>query len=265
MKLYSVFVGIDRYEDQRIHTLTFACADAIKFNELIQASIAENDQHTFMLLNEDATRANILHKIGVQVASLATWDDLIFIHFSCHGSPEIGIGKQISEASRYLIPFDTRYDNIFGTAIDMEDSLIKILERLRAKLIIVFIDACFSGIAGGRTFEGPNLHRIRSKFRSPISLQTLQLGEGRIVMTAADDDQSALEDQKFGHGIFSYALFEALTDSEFGEDTISITTLYDRVSRRVFELSDGNQSPILNGRSRLGKIPKLQKNKPLTE
>src|SRR5258708_6605372 len=137
MKLYGVFIGINLYEDKRIHSLTFACADAIKFNELVQASIVRNDQNTFVLTDEDATRSNILHLIGVQVASLATWDDIIFIHFSCHGSPEIGLGKRVDEASRYLIPYDARYDNIFGTGIDMEHELKRILERIKAKLIMV--------------------------------------------------------------------------------------------------------------------------------
>ena len=87
---------------------------------------------------------------------------------------------------------DTDYTNIYSTAVDMKRDLDRWFNRLREpKLILMFLDACFSGRAGGRTFEGPRSKDRRSTFRSldPICLRGLDFGEGRLIIAACDDNQ----------------------------------------------------------------------------
>lgn len=122
-----------------------------------------------------------------------------------------------------------------------------------------FLDACFSGRAGGRTFEGPILKQLRStKFRGtkPITLKKMELGEGRIMMSACDENQVAREDVALHHGIFTYYLIESLKQSA-GKKTISVHTLYEEVASAVRLYTKGKQIPVINGRSRIAQLPCL--------
>jgi uncharacterized caspase-like protein len=257
--LHAVFVGIDRYQDEAIRGLSYARADAEAFKELIEEHIHPAERRVRLLTNEQATKRDILVTIGEELARMATLpEDVVLLYFACHGSPEAE--STVDSASRYVIVHDTEYDNIFATAIDMERDLVRLFERIRApKLVLLFMDACFSGRAGGRTFEGPHLSRARAEFRQtdPISLKNLDLGEGRLMISACDDNQVAREDSRLRHGVFTYYLMEALrqVDSNSNMNTISLNALYDNVARKVSDYTDGRQTPIINGRARLAQLP----------
>jgi len=140
----------------------------------------------------------------------------------------------------------------------MERELPRWFERIRRpRLIVMFVDACFSGGVGGRTFEGPILGRMRSKFRGPLSLKTLDLGEGRLMMGACDDDQVAREEKRLGHGIFTHYLIAALRSSPPQSESVSVHSLYDQVVEAVRAHTNGRQVPILTGRSRAARLPGL--------
>jgi len=64
-----------------------------------------------------------------------------------------------------------------------------------------FIDSCYSGDAGGRTFQHP-LYQKRAVLTNEF-LDDLA-GEGRMVLTACDVNEVSLEAQKIGHGLFTY-------------------------------------------------------------
>jgi uncharacterized caspase-like protein len=210
MKLYGVFVGIDVYEDQRIRKLNFAVHDAKQFHRIVAERILDRECVTRLLTDHHATKTNILSIIGNQLAGEATADDFVLLYFSGHGSPETS--SAVDTVSRYLIMYDTDYEDIFATGLDLERDIVRLLERLKSNLVVVFIDSCFSGRAGGRTFEGPNLVKAGLDLRGPegISLQKLKLGGGRVIITACKDNEVAREDRKLGHGIFTFHLLRVL-------------------------------------------------------
>lgn len=256
--LRAVFVGIDTYIDDRIRDLSFARADAEAFGRLLGERIHPSERQLRFVMDSEATKRNIMVAIGEDLARTAERQDVILLYFACHGSPETESGPD--QVSRYLVVHDTEYDNIYATGIDMELDLTRWYERIQEpKLVLLFIDACFSGRAGGRTFEGPNLRRRRTAFRrvEPISLQKLELGEGRIMLSACDDNQVAREDEKLGHGVFTHFVLEALTRPVSEPRTLTVTSLYEEVASAVKNYTHGRQIPILNGRSRFARLPRL--------
>lgn len=255
--LYSVIVGINRYSDPSVSNLSYARADAEVLANLIEDKIHPSERQVRLLLDEDATKRNITVAIGEELPRIASPDDVILLYFASHGSPEIEFDTD--DASRYLISHDTEFENIYATGIDMERDLPRWFERIREpKLILQFIDACFSGRAGGRTFEGPCLNRARAETRdSFVSLSNLDLGEGRLMITACDDDQVAREDRRLGHGVFTHYLIETLKSPALTQDTISVHMLYEEVANSVRRHTNGRQIPILNGRSRFAQLPRL--------
>lgn len=256
--LHAVLVGIDRYRDPDIKNLSYARADAEALGELIENGIHPAERRVRLLLDEDATRRNLMVSIGEDLPRLSEPDDLILLYFAGHGSPETQSSPD--EVSRYLIAHDTEYENIFATGVDMERDLVRWFERIRKpKLLLLFVDACFSGRAGGRTFEGPILSRARAEHRrtGPITLKDLDLGEGRLMVTACDDDEVAREDRSLGHGVFTYYLMEALKHPDPDRSTISVHSLYEEVAQAVRLYSNGRQVPIINGRGRVARLPHL--------
>ena len=258
MKLYGVFVGIDNYADPNISKLSYAKADAEHFYKLVKGSMNSNESQLKLLTDAQATKQSVLRAIGEDLSRVVQEDDLLLLFFSGHGSPEAA--GSINKTSRYLILYDTEYENIFATGLDMERELSLIcFERITAKLIVLFVDTCFSGRSGGRTFEGPHLLKMRLKqgLRGPIRLDEMKLGEGRIIVTACDDDELAREFAELDHGVFTHFLIEILANQTSEEQSISIPKLYDVVSEKVVAYTNGRQHPILNGRTKLGRLPLL--------
>jgi uncharacterized caspase-like protein len=256
MKLYGVFVGVDTYLDGRITPLRFARTDAELFYDTVKQGIDAQERDIRLITDENAKKSAIVKTIGEEFSRIVNEDDIVLLYFACHGSPEMA--GSIDRVSRYLILHDTEYERIYSTGLELETELQRIcFHRLRAKLIVVFIDACFSGRAGGRTFEGPQIFRNRqeSGTRATVRLRDFEPGDGRIILAAADDTEVAREYPTLQHGVFTYYLVRALSSTPAVGDAISISSLYDDVSQQVHQHTDGRQNPVLIGRTKLGRLP----------
>jgi len=251
MKLYGVFVGVDKYQDERIRNLNYACSDAIALYELMKNSLDPAECSLRLMTDAEATKDAVIEAIGEDLSRVVTEDDMVVLYFSGHGAPEFD--NSADKTSRYLVMHDTQFSKVFTSGIDMEETIPRIcFKRLRARLILLIVDTCFSGLVGGRTFKGPELAKqgVRG-----IHLDQLNLGEGRLVMTACADDELAQENSELGHGVFTYYLLDTLSQNKGAQQTVSIAQLYDTVSEKVFEYTKENQHPTLNGNSKLAKLP----------
>ena len=261
MKLFGTFVGINKYKDSRIRPLRFATRDAQQFYKVINERIKSSERRTWLLTDEAATKTEVMKLIGTKLASQVLEDDIVLLYLSTHGSPETS--GNIDDTSRYLIMHDTDYNDIFSSGIDLERELTTLVKRIRSKWVLFIVDSCFSGKAGGRTFEGPVLSSLSLRGKDGISLQSFSLGQGRIMIAACDDDEVALESERLEHGVFTFQLLRVLTDpripnvkSDFGH-TIGVGMFYEEVAKRVAEFTGGKQRPILNGRLAGAQIPML--------
>lgn len=254
--LYATIVGIDEYQDERVRPLRCAANDARAVATLLSSGIRAEDRHIRLMCNQEATRSGILDAIGKDLASAAGQGDLCLIYFAGHGSPETN--RKIEDASAYLVAHDTRFDAIFATGIDMERDLVKCFERMSdASVVLCVLDCCFSGRAGGRTFEGPGYQQAKPSVRGrvPISLQNLSLGKGRAVITACGPNQVACEDRALAHGIFTYHLLDVLQRPRQDEETIDIALLYAELAHLVHGHTRARQTPVLNGRLEGARMP----------
>lgn len=246
--LYGVFIGIDQYRDPQIPLLQCCAQDARRFQQIVSDRLAETDRQTWLFLNETATRTNIMHLIGSELAGRAQPDDMVLLYYSGHGSPEIT--NTVDTMARYLVPYDTDYDAIFATAIDLERDFLTLSRRIQSNWVLILLDACFSGKAGGKTFDGPWLARSPGR----LSLKNLAVGAGRAILTACDEQEVALEAQRLGHSVFTFFLLQTLTNSRLGK-TLGVGELYEQLSQKVSQYTQGRQHPILNGRLVGAKIP----------
>ena len=250
---HTISIGVNKYLDSAISDLAYARADAETFHGFFAKQLNEDQCRSRILVDEEATKSNIERLIGDELPRVVGEGDVVSLFFAGHGSPESKSSPD--QVSRYLVAHDTDFDAIYSTGIDMELDLRRMLERVtRAAMVVCFLDCCFSGRAGGRTFEGPNLavNQIRN---SRIELNKLDFGEGRVIMSACDDDELAIENSQLKHGLFTSCLVETLSRRDSENEFISIGQLYDDVSQAVRSQSNGRQSPVLNGRIQGGNFP----------
>jgi uncharacterized caspase-like protein len=129
------------------------------------------------------------------------------------------------------------------------DELQTIFARLEAERVVVFLDACYSGAAGGRTFASK---KMRAGSVDDLFLERLTRSKGRAIVTAARPAEVSLESSDLGHGIFTYYLIRGL---EGAADTnrdgiVSLQELYEYVEQQVTAKSrslGGNQHPVMKG------------------
>ena len=145
---------------------------------------------------------------------------------------------------KYLLPYDARLDDLYSTAIAMEE-IKKIFQRIRSDRLVFIADTCYSGATGGRTM-------LASKMRATLSerfFERVSRGKGRVIISACSANEISKEDDRLKHGIFSYYLLEGLRGmaDQDSDGIITVSELFSFLSRKVPEASGQDQHPVRKG------------------
>jgi hypothetical protein len=248
---WAVVIGIGRYDHPAIPHLRFAVADAeAVYRTLLAAGFA---RERVLLLTDTSERKptlrNIKYALGTFLARSARKDDTVVIFFAGHGAPEVDQrGVEADGLAKYLIPSDADADDLYSTALPM-DELRTIFGRIEAERVVAFLDACYSGAAGGRTFSSK---KTRATNLDDVFLERLTRSRGRAIVTASRPSEVSIELPELGHGIFTHYLVQGLRGSaDLNRDGIvSLQELYEFLEQQVSAKSravGGNQHPVLKG------------------
>ena len=241
-----------RYENVTIPTLKYTVADAESvYNVLVGTAGFKKDNVLLLTDRTDRkpTLRNIKYALGTFLARAAQKDDTVIVFFAGHGAPEIDPrGLERDGLAKYLIPSDADPDDLYSTALAM-DEVQTIFNRIEAERMVMFLDACFSGAAGGRTFVAK---KTRATGVDDLFLERLTRSKGRAIITAAKPSELSIELPELGHGIFTYYLTEGLKGAgDLNRDGIvSLQELYEYVEQQVVRKArsvGGNQHPIMKG------------------
>ncbi|MGX7006171.1 DEAD/DEAH box helicase [Caballeronia sp. KNU42] len=215
MGFRGLFIGIDRYASADIGELSCARRDAVALEALFADTLGGN---TVLLADKDATR----DRIAAEFTALENVDpeDTVVIGFSGHGSE-----------THELVAHDTDIYDIARTTISL-DQIERWFSHIPAKRLIFFLDCCFSGGIGAKV-----LHVIAK----PRDMQSAEAclaklaGKGRVIFTASSANEAAWEHGRYGHGLLTYFLMEALRGPAELIDAgrISLYRLLDYVTARV--------------------------------
>jgi hypothetical protein len=249
---WAVVIGIGRYENSAIPTLRFAAADAEAFYDVLVNRAGFPKDHVLLFTERTErkpTLRNLKQALGQFLARRPQKNDLVVVYFAGHGAPEVDPrGIEADGLAKYLVPIDADPNDLYSTALPM-DEFQTIFDRLEAERAVVFLDTCYSGAAGGRTFAAA---RTRAARVDDFFLERLTRSRGRAIVAASRSNEVSLELPELGHGVFTYYLVRGLTGAaDLDRDGIVVLQeLYQYLEyqvARAARVAGGNQHPILKG------------------
>lgn len=256
-RIWVVAIGVSKYQDKTIQSLQYADADARAVYDYFRDTFGLPENQIFLRINEQATLREMKSILGTQLAARANDSrDTVVLYFAGHGMRERVTWSQDSDGlSKYFLPYDTDRNDLYSTALDM-DEVTNILRRLTPERVVVLLDSCFSGAAGGRSPYDPRAEGERALISGEFLDRMAHVGKGRVVMTASGPEESAQESADFGHGVFTYFLLDGLRGAAdlSGDGEIDVHEIYRYVSEKVTRATKDRQNPKLKEPDLVGRI-----------
>jgi hypothetical protein len=249
---WAVVIGVGQYNSSAIPQLHYAVADAELVHQVLVGQGGFKKENVLLITDKTErkpTLRDLKWALGTFLARSAKKDDLIVIFFAGHGAPEIDPrGAESDGLAKYLVPSDADPNDLYSTGLPM-DEFQTIFDRMEADRVVVFLDACYSGAAGGRTFAS---RRTRAARVDEVFLDRLTRSKGRAIITASRGSEVSLELPELGHGLFTHYLVQGLRGAaDLDRDGIvSLQEVYQYVEQQVAQKSrsiGGNQHPVMKG------------------
>ena len=224
-RIRAVLVGVDKYERDDVPTLTGCVNDVALVRSLLKQYFGVPNEDLRIVVNDRATKANILARLESTIARAEPGDVVVF-YFSGHGSQvRDRNGDELTDGLDEIIcPYDMDWDR--GTYI-LDDDLDAIFHALPTGVLLeAFFDCCFWG-ADARGLEPeprPELLRRDVRYLPPpfdiaaraegdearLAVHNLRacdcFSERNVMWGASKEGQPAAEDYIDGraNGIFTY-------------------------------------------------------------
>jgi hypothetical protein len=239
----AVIFGIEEYRSAP--PATFANRDATIFYDYAKTVFGIPERNIHLATNELATKGTFDKVFGEDgwISRRVTPNETeVFLFYSGHGAPS-------TDKSPYLIPQDAdpNYAKTTGVALN---ELYESLNKLKAKHVTIFIDACFSG--AGRPIERDQKPMLLADARPIFVTVEGPLAYGNMtVMTASTGAQisSGYRDQK--HGLFTFYLLMGLHgEADLNSDkAVTVGELKNYLEKNIpdkaLELYDREQTPVV--------------------
>ena len=234
LTLYVLAIGISNYKDKSARQLLFAAKDAADFVALAKAQEGGLYEKVIVhpLQNSRATRDAVLDELDWIKRAVTNTNDVAMIFLAGHGvtTPD--------QHYRFL-PHDYDSDRVERTTIsdlELQDYLTKIGGKK-----IFFFDTCYSGavLAGRATSTQPEVDKFANQLKAAEN--------GIVVFTSSTGNELSQEKEEWNNGAFTKAVVEGLRGAAARPQVpvVMISDLQGYVSRRVRDLTNGNQKPMM--------------------
>ena len=225
-KIYALLVGVSRYE--KFESLKYTDDDAYRVYAFLKSPEggALADEQINILIDESATKRNIMRSLDDLVAR-AGENDAVFCFFSGHG------------INGHFLPIDS---DGYRNSLAYEEVKER-LQACKAKQKLYVADACYSGsLLSSRTALTQSVEMLYSRLN--------ETSGGTAFLLSSKKEEYSLESEGLRQGIFSHFLIKGLKgDADSNRDQIvSVTELYKYVYGSVRDYTKMAQTPILAGR-----------------
>lgn len=199
---WALVVGVASFRNPRLN-LKYTDKDADAVAELLRDPMYGRFRadHVRLIKDSEATTVNI--RAGLDwLAHKASEDDLAVIYIATHGTAR----EQDVAGANYVLTYDTDVESengLYSTAIPMVEISTIIRTRVKALKVAVILDTCHSAGALSKTVTIP-------ASVSHEMVEHIREGTGRMILAASQGEENSYEIAKYGHGIFTYHLLQAL-------------------------------------------------------
>lgn len=195
---WALVVGISQFQDASMN-LQYPAKDASDFyNYLINEAHFAKD-HVRLLLNEKATRENVLSQVGDRwLPRVVAPDDLVVIYISSHGSPS----SMDVVGANYIVAHNTDREQLYATGIPMNEFAQMIQQRVHTDRVVLILDACHSGAA---KTAAKGLIR-----QNNFNADQIPIGAGQLVICSSAPEQVSWESKRYPNGVFTHHLIDSL-------------------------------------------------------
>lgn len=215
---FAIVVGIEKYSND-LPAATFAQRDAEAVKRHLVA-LGVPERNIKVISDSRASRANLEAYLEDWLPRNVQPDSRVFFYFSGHGAPAPESGQA------YLVPWDGNPSFIEKTGYSLS-RLYGAFDALKAREIIVALDACFSG-AGGRSVLAEGTRPLVVQVAMPASQS------GKVVLfsaTSPKETTSTLPDQ--GHGLFTYYFLKGLAEAKDPRGNVTFRSVFDYLNHKV--------------------------------
>lgn len=217
-RTFALIIGNEHYQGN-IKSVPYAANDAEIFSKYCRRTLGLPEANVKLIT--DATLGQLtsaIEEIKHKAKALKGEARIIF-YYSGHGKPDD------NDRQAYMVPVDASpYSNRTNYSLS---ELYRELAEADAKLVTVFLDACFSGATRNDDML------VAARAMRQVPREETPLGN-MVVFTAASDAETAYPIESKSHGVFTYALLDKLQTTE---GKVSLGELADHIMRSVTDLS----------------------------
>lgn len=225
VKIWAVIVGAARYS--YMPTLRYTDDDAYQIFAFLKSPEggALPDNQVRLLIDEDATRGNIIYAMR-SIFMRADANDVVLFYFSGHGI----------EGSFLPIDYDGNNNQLLHTEVR------DLLAASRAKHKMVIADACHSGgLLALKTPIHLQLEKLYKAFEDSNG--------GTALLMSSKGEEYSLEDGGLRSGVFSHFVIRGLKGEadQNADSIVNIQELFNFVYGRVRKYTANVQTPTMSG------------------
>src|SRR5688572_1375053 len=228
--LHVLAVGINKYQNAS-YNLNYAQPDAYSFVEKLgeRSKIIFKNVNRVEIYDEEATKENITKGFKEMIAQ-AKPEDVFMFYYAGHGTLD-----EANNDEYYLVPTDIT--KLYGDPAQLHARGISatdirgFLTQIKSQKQIVLMDACHSGGA----VKSLSTRGVASDEKAMVQLAR---SSGVVMIASSGTKQLATEFEALKHGVFTYALLEALDGkADNGDRKITVNELKVYMEERVPELT----------------------------
>lgn len=238
----ALIIGVGTYLDSKIQSVPQTAREAEQIAAALQDErvAAYAPAHVTLLTHQQTTREKILAALQA-LAEHARPDDTVFIFFSGHGAwGDDGVyyfgTHDVELAAR------GRFKAHTGLS---QTELLERLREIRARKILLVVNACFSGALNPMLDAAPTQPPFGAPPSERVLDELLASGEGRAIITASRDAQPSRFDWNEPHTFFGQALLDGLRGNEIATRSgyIGLAELYEFIYACVLARTHAAQPP----------------------
>jgi hypothetical protein len=250
-KRVGVFIGINKFKDPGIKGLKCSRKDAEDMEKTMKAVGAVTQ--TKLLLDADATTANIQKAIYQDLPLTTQAGDTVIIYWSGHGGRCADTtGREPDKQTCYLVPHDGDLGSEDQTML-LDRTFARWIQALEGRQVIVIFDTCHSGgqIATAKSLKGDGLRLakiLKPKQTAPapaakhllsnVMVRAKSIGHKEaVVLASCTPKQYSFERREEDNGVMTYYLLDFLRNQN---GPVTIKQAHDYIAPKVKKYIEDN-------------------------